>query len=455
MNKYDHSKGQTLIAFGGAIKSTTDDDSKVSGYLVRFTDENDPDLSGQFFTKSTDFGEHAETDIYFDHGLDGTIKKAVIGHGTIKILSDGVWIDGQLDKANKYAKLVLKLKDKIEKAGKTLGWSSGTASHLVEVDAVKNEKGAKLAEHIKKWPLGLDASITATPCEPDGTEVLSCKSYTPVSIKELLPESDTVEAWEDPEWRFDPEKKLGHAMAAKMACEHGSIVGHLLNRQAIGLNEYSGIHDRFNKGLESFHHDLGPDLANRPIGDWDAWDVAYKSGPYLKTVKDALHATLTRAYNAGADHLLTRGHVTPLEHEEMRTAFETHVKGQLDGMPDELANRDLSSAGVNYLPIKSISGDDKGHGSLKVAEEVNALLDSADNLANNAERLGERFKSIKSTRESGGNRLGPKATGHIQEVIGRLDGLKSAFTELLGIEQDPRAAARARLEQAKTFQSKL
>ena len=51
-----------------------------------------------------------------------------------------------------------------------MGWSSGTAPHLVERTKVKD------AQHIDKWPLGLDASITPTPADASNV-VQPLKSY--------------------------------------------------------------------------------------------------------------------------------------------------------------------------------------------------------------------------------------------------------------------------------------
>jgi HK97 family phage major capsid protein len=68
-----------------------------------------------------------------------------------------------------------------------MGWSSGTAGHLVE----REEKGA--SAHILHWPLGLDASITPTPAEYRNSAV-SLKSLSlaavDASYQALLPETD-------------------------------------------------------------------------------------------------------------------------------------------------------------------------------------------------------------------------------------------------------------------------
>jgi len=91
----------------------------------------------------------------YQHGMDGTLKSRVIGQGKLKKDDVGVWVEAQLSMRDEYEKAIYELAEK----GK-LGWSSGTAGHLVErVPAGK-------AAFIKAWPLGLDASLTPTPAEP-------------------------------------------------------------------------------------------------------------------------------------------------------------------------------------------------------------------------------------------------------------------------------------------------
>lgn len=143
-----------LLFFGDAVKALGD--GKVGGYLVRFSTAGDPDLAGDFFTTETDFDLQPETKsaIYFDHGLDPVIKKRVLGRASMKVDEVGVWVEGILDQRDEYERSIYQLAEK----GK-LGWSSGTAPHLVERKKVSG------ANQITRWPLGLDASLTHTPCE--------------------------------------------------------------------------------------------------------------------------------------------------------------------------------------------------------------------------------------------------------------------------------------------------
>jgi hypothetical protein len=156
-----------ILFFGDAVKALGG--GKVGGYLVRFSTSADPDITQlrDFFTKDTDFdlerGNLAT--LYYDHGLDPVIKKRKLGRGTMKVDDVGVWIEAQLEMRDDYERAIYEM----AQAGK-LGWSSGTAPHLVE----RKQVGG--ANQIVSWPLGDDASLTPTPAEPRNGAV-SLKFY--------------------------------------------------------------------------------------------------------------------------------------------------------------------------------------------------------------------------------------------------------------------------------------
>ncbi len=149
---------KALIFDGAEVKALGD--GKVGGYLIRYSTDTAPDLEGDYFTKDTDFGNHDEAPVYYQHGLDDKVGKRKIGMGKIKPDDIGQWIEAQLNLRDEYEKYIYQLAEQ----GK-LGWSSGTASHLVE----REQKGK--AYWIKAWPLGLDASLTPTPAEPRNSAI--------------------------------------------------------------------------------------------------------------------------------------------------------------------------------------------------------------------------------------------------------------------------------------------
>ena len=149
----------TMIQVGESVKAigTVDNLTKVGGYLVRFTPKGDADLTGDRFSKTTDFDFEfpGKSTTYFNHGLDGTLKKRRMTPMALSVDEVGVWAEGILDESDKYQHVLADL----ARAGK-LGLSSGVPAHLVE----REQEGKNAL--ITYWPLGKDASYTHTPAEP-------------------------------------------------------------------------------------------------------------------------------------------------------------------------------------------------------------------------------------------------------------------------------------------------
>lgn len=163
-NASDILSDKALVFLGTEAKALGN--GLVGGYLVRYGDEKKTDLTGDFFTAQTDTGPASESLAYYHHGLDKTLGKAPLKNkATIGKDDIGVWIKHQLDLRSEYEKAIYGLAEQ-----KKLGWSSGTAGHLVERQKVGG------AMWIKRWPLGLDASYTPTPAEPRN-EALTLKAY--------------------------------------------------------------------------------------------------------------------------------------------------------------------------------------------------------------------------------------------------------------------------------------
>jgi HK97 family phage major capsid protein len=160
---------ETIVAFGGEIKALgqTDEGLHLGGHLVVFGSPTQTDVSGfkDYFTKDTDFdlepGEQKPVSIYFHHRQpikasngDFAVVKSKVGRGTIALDDTGVLIDAIIYNSEQYQKVIAQHATK-------MGWSSGTASHLID-----REKQPNGSNWIKKWPLGGDASLTPTPAEP-------------------------------------------------------------------------------------------------------------------------------------------------------------------------------------------------------------------------------------------------------------------------------------------------
>jgi len=158
-----------LVMQGGAIKalgkSTFEGKSigKLGGKLCRFTTPDQADSYGDVFDVKTDYGlavgETMKSPVYYHHALDPQISAMKLGMGTLTMGTDGVDIEAEIDLNNAVAA------EKYDMAVKgLLGWSSGTAAHLVKRQQIAVKNG-KPINHVLTWPLGLDASLTPTPAE--------------------------------------------------------------------------------------------------------------------------------------------------------------------------------------------------------------------------------------------------------------------------------------------------
>lgn len=142
--------GQSLKYVG-----TEGDALRAEGYLVLFTDDDSPDLEGEYFTKSTDLGpvsDGIETVLpaYFHHGMDDVVGKMRSGFARVKMDDVGIWASYWITRHKEYLKELLE-------AG-VLGQSSGPAQHLIE------KAEGKKSVWIKSWPLA-EASLTPEPAE--------------------------------------------------------------------------------------------------------------------------------------------------------------------------------------------------------------------------------------------------------------------------------------------------
>ncbi|HTG95701.1 MAG TPA: HK97 family phage prohead protease [Pyrinomonadaceae bacterium] len=184
-----------LVFYGGAVKALGD--GRVGGYGVLFTTADDPDLQGDYFTKSTDLELNGRESLLamWDHGLDSVLKRRRLGRATYRVDDAGVWFETKLNESDDYEKAVYGL----AKAGK-LGWSTGSAPHLVERVPVKK------AFELKSWPI-IEVSLTHMPVEPR-TAAVPLKSIAHVELKSLL---DEVESEKVPPFTT---KALDAALAA-------------------------------------------------------------------------------------------------------------------------------------------------------------------------------------------------------------------------------------------------
>lgn len=180
----EEEKSIELVHYGNEVKAVKLDDGtvKLGGYLVQFGDEKNTDLTGDFFAPDTDYGEAKESDVYFNHRMpvragDKQIEyKDKLSRAKLNKDDVGIFAEVILAARNEYEEMIIEA----GLAGK-LGWSSGTAGHLVDREQVGK------AWKIKTWILGLDASLTPTPAEPRNT-VIPLKSLSVIAQEDPKPD---------------------------------------------------------------------------------------------------------------------------------------------------------------------------------------------------------------------------------------------------------------------------
>lgn len=153
---YQLDGGDELAVLPGySVKALDSGEGLVGGYLVKFGGDGDMSNWRDVFDAKTDFGRHTKTDVWVHHRmLPGVGKRRLNNQAEIGVDDEGVFIKHLLDLRSQYER---KLYEQAVKPGK-MGWSSGTAPHLVERKAMGDGRHA-----VTQWILGLDASYTPIP----------------------------------------------------------------------------------------------------------------------------------------------------------------------------------------------------------------------------------------------------------------------------------------------------
>ena len=72
-----------LVFSGNAVKALGN--GKVGGYLVLFGSADQTDLTGDYFTKATDFGGAVSSPVLWQHGMDPAVGITPVGAGPLKV----------------------------------------------------------------------------------------------------------------------------------------------------------------------------------------------------------------------------------------------------------------------------------------------------------------------------------------------------------------------------------
>ena len=213
----------TMVAWGEAVKALGD--GRVGGYLVRFSSEADPDLTGEWFTAKTYYGprDGDGADTLVHHGFP---LKAGLEELADRLLSP---LKTTKDEIGIFAETVLNLADEYEKAiyelveqGK-LGWSSGAPGHMVR----RKDSG-----EITRWPIA-EGSLTPTPAEPRNRVItLKALAATPKSVVPMDSAAAAHMRGNQEEREMGDEVKVGTGGVDVAALVEGAVTKALADFQA-------------------------------------------------------------------------------------------------------------------------------------------------------------------------------------------------------------------------------
>lgn len=428
----------SLIYFGDSIKAL-DDNGKVGGYLVRFSDHGaQKDLSGEYFTSKTFLGSRDGdgVDTIFHHGQPLPVK-ASLSHSAkkeIDSLRDHVFapVKTRRDAIGIFAETVLDMSDEYEKAvyalaksGK-LGWSSGAVGHLVK----KTSDG-----QIVRWPIG-EASMTPCPCEPQN-RAYSLKSLDSLKYVSMTDDNETEETM--------PNKPTG--LAAKLNQHIDDMTDNGRNRDEIvrSMAREAGIEA---KAVESV-------LANQA----KPTDANLKAFARVLSVSfDVLKATTRR------DHLQTiKGMFEealagePPDRWQLESVYNSVVKklagaasaAQMAGVEFDLESK-LAEATGEYAKRLNDYALYEINEWIKEGEHeefyLKAILDAQQSVKSLASadldthsqftvsvlrEIGARFRGNHEGRVKAGRVLSEKNRQRIAGLVEQMDAVKAEFQKLL------------------------
>jgi hypothetical protein len=199
---------------GANLKALSD--GRIGGYAVVFTNSNDRDSYGEYFTRQTDFGlqYYQNQPVLYHHGQNDEMVTPIGKFDTLRIDDTGVYVEAQLDtqhtdpEIRQYAQTAYHDVN----MGK-LFWSTGSANHLVRL----TDDG-----EITQWYI-VEGSLTPTPAEQRG------RTYVEVlrAAMRALEEDESNRLIEAPALRepqsLSKSNKRGNHMKQKM--DMASVMG--------------------------------------------------------------------------------------------------------------------------------------------------------------------------------------------------------------------------------------
>ena len=281
-------RNDMFIAYGGELKALGD--GRVGGILVRMSTKDDPDLTGDFFDIKSDVRFPSELDVYYNHGMDSTLKTRVIGKAKLSLTAKAdVWAEAQLNMRDEYEKAIYAM---IE--NKKLGYSSGALSHLVE----REPSGKSM--FIKTWPIG-EVSLTPRPAEPRNT-VVSLKSLLPsdAALSDTDETKQTNSKMENNIMSDEIKTAVAQAVAEALAQRENEIKAEADKQAAIKAAEEAGyrkaVDELKNVKAPGYHTTKPTDDDNDGIGAFKSWIKTGQVNQGLIT-PDSSYSNIKAAFN--------------------------------------------------------------------------------------------------------------------------------------------------------------
>lgn len=324
---------ETLVHSGGEVKALGA--GRFRAALVLFGREA-KDLEGDYFTPGTDlwqdFSQPVSVPFLYAHGLDPQLKHTKLGGGKVALSRDdaGVWMEGQLDIADRYQ---AKIYEMVE-AG-LIGTSSGSIAHLVE------RKAEGKSFELKSWPIA-EASLTPKPCNPLNV-VRAVKDFQSLDIPEFKDVMSTGDGYAPPNNR-EP---------APAAPPMQTATGHLNSGNAVGAARDSGsvecpachLHCHFDADHKECPYcgqtlslsAEGVPLVNNPSGTNNPFGVAGKTfSDELSTALAAVESCTTRAKSLHAIRIKSDRTLSDATRQKMRDISDALVALLAAIQPEDL-----------------------------------------------------------------------------------------------------------------------
>lgn len=202
---------EPVITYGGEVKALGNGLTEIC--LARFSDPTDVDLVKDYFDATTDLDleEGDKVTVYYQHGMDATLKNKKLGRNPVYFKDGGVFLQNQLNLRDEYEAAIYKL----TLMGK-MGASAGAAGHLVR----REKKGDVF--HLTHFPIK-EVSYTPTPMDPRNS-IMPLKALPETDLKRLLDIPDVQDSTVSPE--ANPPEAAPAAVDAVSEVKHTLVVIH-------------------------------------------------------------------------------------------------------------------------------------------------------------------------------------------------------------------------------------